>query len=122
MTDRDDRRQLAEHGTRPVTLPPSALLRTAAKDIKRRAHNKAVLIAEDGRRTDAYKRYAFFADHVRTAKTPEDVIRKALKAVESPAFLEKMKRRGDPNVWYLYDVAALRGALEGRDVVEQSVA
>lgn len=119
-TDREDRRLLAVHGTRPIRLSPGAILATAKKDIERRSRNKTV--AANDLAGGPYERYAFFSDHVRGAKTAGDVLRKALKAAESPAFADRLKRRGDPNAFYLCDPDTLRAALGVADVVEPRVA
>ena len=54
--------------TRPWKLPPSAVLNTAQNDLRKRGSGQ---------------RYAFLRKHVRPAKSPADLLRRALRDRES---------------------------------------
>ncbi len=59
---------LFEHGTRPWKLPPSAVLGAAQNDLRKRGSGRP---------------YAFLRKHVRPAKSPADLLRRALRDRDS---------------------------------------
>ncbi len=68
LTPARERALLFEHGTRLWKLPPSAVLGTAQNDLRKRGSGQ---------------RYAFLRRHVRRAKSPADLLRRALQDRES---------------------------------------
>ena len=76
MTDHQERILLARHGTVDVALPPSAILYAAKEDFARRGRNK--LIAKGTGAWLPFSRYAFLASHVRNAKSPAEILRRAM--------------------------------------------
>jgi hypothetical protein len=63
LTPGRERLLLFEHGTRPWKLPPSAVLNTARNDLRKRGSGRP---------------FAFLRKHVRSAKSPADLLRRAL--------------------------------------------
>jgi hypothetical protein len=70
---KQDREMLAEHGTKLMELKPSSVLQTAVADLARRGRN-----AERGEAMEGgYEQYAFHRRHVRRARDPGDLLRRA---------------------------------------------
>ena len=63
-TSGQERLLLFEHGTKPWKLPPSAVLGAALNDLRKRGSGQ---------------RYAFLRKHVRPAKSPADLLRRAIQ-------------------------------------------
>ena len=85
MTEHQEKIMLARHGTVDVALPPSAILAAAKEDFERRHRNKtrggidksgAAIADLNGNWT--YERYAFLVGHVRNAKSPAEILKRAL--------------------------------------------
>lgn len=77
MSEYQEKVMLARHGTVDVALPPSAILAAAREDFVRRQRNKArasLGVDADGK----YLRYAFLVGHVRNAKSPAEILKRAL--------------------------------------------
>ena len=92
LTPARERALLFEHGTRPWKLPPSAVLGAARNDLRKRGSGRPC---------------AFLRKHVRPAKSPADLLRRALQDRESGLVAARLKTR------ILYDDEQnLRRALE----------
>src|SRR5262245_23453659 len=88
---------LAEHGTHAFQLQPSSILHAAATDLKTRDRAK---------KNAAGRRYLFVWAHVKEARSPHDLIRRAL---ESPGL---GAGHPDQNTRMIYrDQELLRAAL-----------
>ena len=70
LTPARERALLFEHGTKPWRLPPSAVLGAARNDLRKRE-------------TRGPRRYVFLRTHVKPAKSPADLLRRAFHDRES---------------------------------------
>ena len=89
MTPQEERMMLLRRGTKAFDLPPSALVATAERDLRRRARNKEIRRARERHRPWALEatieRYAFLAAHLNGCNTAADVLEKALDDIERGA-------------------------------------
>jgi len=86
MTGARERVMLLDHGTKAFDLPPSAIVATAAADLRLRQRK-----AEDDELHAAP--YAFHRAHVRKAATPAELIELALKQPSKGAESAKINTR-----------------------------
>lgn len=95
-----ERVMLHEHGTKAFDLPPSAIVATAASDLRLRERK-----SEDD--SLATQPYAFHRAHVRKATTPAELIALALK---EPGKAETSNKLNTKRIYG--DAALLAAALE----------
>ena len=98
LTPARERALLFEHGTRPWRLPSSAVLGAAQNDLRKRGSGRP---------------YAFLRKHVRPAKSPADLLRRALQDRESGLAAPRVE-----TLTLYNDEQTLRQALELADESE----
>lgn len=90
MTPQEERLMLLRRGTKAFDLPPSALVATAERDLRRRDRNAEIRAARN-ESPDSWaweatiERYAFLAAHLKGCETPADALSKAIKGIEHGA-------------------------------------
>ncbi len=92
LTPARERLMLFEHGTKPWKLPPSAVLSAAQNDL---------------RKCGSRRPYAFLRKHVRPAKSPTDLLRRALQDRDSGLAVARVETQT-----LYHDEQTLRRALE----------
>lgn len=81
--------KLFEHGTTIMRYTPSMLAHQAEIDFERCAWNRAHVEESP----EDLKRYGFLGYHIRNAKDPAGVLRKALRAIEKGGKMPKKPAR-----------------------------
>ena len=89
MTPQEERMMLLRRGTKAFDLPPSALVATAERDLRRRDRNAETRKLRRENKREGWdapiERYAFLAAHLNSCETPADVLSKAIKGIERGA-------------------------------------